>query len=154
MIYGRNNSESNVLAAYFENTTSGNEGGVVKIVSATASGGYGLEVDNNSLGRAVYIHDDNSSNSQPALYVTKAGTGYAASFECTGLSVTGAVLSLFQNTVVSTNFKRMINIGRVIWLSDGTNPNGNLTGTQGDVCLNGPSGQMFYSGGGTTWTGM
>ena len=59
------------------------------------------------------------------------------------------------NTLTSTNFTKVTSHkGVSIYCSDGTTPNGNLSGTAGDVCYNGPSGQPFYCGGGTTWTGM
>jgi hypothetical protein len=56
------------------------------------------------------------------------------------------LISLSQNTLTGTS---------MIWLSDGTSPSGLLgAGTKGDICLNGPSGQPFYCGGGSSWTGM
>lgn len=40
-----------------------------------------------------------------------------------------------------------------IWLStDATSPNTALSGTVGDICLNGPSGRSFYCTGTTNWT--
>lgn len=67
--------------------------------------------------------------------------------------------SIVQNTVpalVSTNFTKVQTMKSVtFYVSDGTTPNGNLTGVTGDICYNGPSGQSFYcSSSGTTWTGM
>lgn len=41
-----------------------------------------------------------------------------------------------------------------VYVSNGTNPNGNLSGNIGDICFNGPSGQPFYCSGSTTWIGM
>ena len=55
----------------------------------------------------------------------------------------------------ATNFKKTIEAGgSTVWVSDGTTPNGNLSGTAGDICLNGTSGQTFYCTGTTNWTGM
>ena len=63
------------------------------------------------------------------------------------------VLSLTQNAVTTTHFRNVIKAsGVTIWVSDGTTPNGALSGTTGDLCLNGPSGHMFWCGGTTTWT--
>ena len=71
-------------------------------------------------------------------------------------SSTGVPIKITQWAVVSTNFKKLIEgDGITIWKSNGTTPNGNLTGVAGDLCLNWPSGQTFYcSAAGTTWTGM
>lgn len=71
-------------------------------------------------------------------------------------SATGATpLAISNSAVVSTNFKIMMKLFLyTVYTSNGTTPNGNLTGVQGDICLNGPSGQAFYCGGGTTWNGM
>lgn len=42
-----------------------------------------------------------------------------------------------------------------IYISDGTTPDGNLTGVQGDYCLNGPSGVPYYcDANGTNWTAV
>ena len=58
-------------------------------------------------------------------------------------------------TVVSTNFYRVHKFkGISLWVSDGTTPNGNLTGATGDLCLNGPSGQPFKCTSTTTWVGL
>lgn len=67
-----------------------------------------------------------------------------------------SILQLAFPVAVSTNFKKVQVIDTVsIYVSDGTTPNGNLTGVTGDICYNGPSGQPFYcSSSGTTWTGM
>jgi hypothetical protein len=52
------------------------------------------------------------------------------------------------NVITATKFRKLLtepNSGISIWLSiDGTTPDGALTGVQGDICLNGPSGQLFY----------
>lgn len=57
--------------------------------------------------------------------------------------------------VVDTNFKARFTLGTITFFeSDGTDPNGNLSGTIGDVCFNcSPAGQLSYNSGGTTnWT--
>lgn len=55
----------------------------------------------------------------------------------------------------STNFFKVFSArGISFYVSDGTTPNGNLTGSQGDLCLNGPSGQPFKCTTGTTWVGL
>lgn len=67
----------------------------------------------------------------------------------------GLPLDITQNAVVDTNFQLIANFsGSKIFRSDGTTPDGNLTGAQGDVCFNGPGGQLFNCTGGTNWTGV
>lgn len=57
--------------------------------------------------------------------------------------------------VVSTNFRRLLKgNSSTIWESDTTTPNGNLTGTAGDICLNGDSGNIYRCTGTTTWVAM
>jgi len=65
----------------------------------------------------------------------------------------GNPLSIEQPAVVSTNFKKYLSLdGLIIYKSiNGTTPNGNLPGNQGDVCYNGPAGKSFYCSGGTAW---
>jgi len=54
-------------------------------------------------------------------------------------------------------FKRMVFFGTGVgsgpslWLSDGTTPNGNLTGDAGDLCIYGDSGKMYICSGTTNW---
>jgi hypothetical protein len=65
---------------------------------------------------------------------------------------TGYPIDITQNAVVSTNFKKVINAAGVTqWISDGTTPAGNLSGTTGDVCYNGPSGESYRCTGTTNW---
>ena len=62
-------------------------------------------------------------------------------------------LMIQQDAVTSTNFKKVITAGGVtIWTSDGTTPNGNLSGTAGDICLNGAGSAIFFCTGTTSWT--
>jgi len=71
------------------------------------------------------------------------------------LTDTTYVLDLEQGALTSTHFKKVINAaGTSIYVSDGTTPNAALTGNAGDLCLNGPSGHMFYctTNSSTTWT--
>lgn len=123
MIYGFNNSGSNVVAAYFVNNNTSNAANTAEFYKVTS----------NSAGNAVYAH------------ITGTETGVAGHFE--------------QATAKSTNFFRVLRLtggatDTYVWVSDGTTPNGNLSGTAGSICLNGPSGQTFYCSGGTTWVGM
>lgn len=62
-------------------------------------------------------------------------------------------LNITQGAVFNTNFQKVIDLaGKRLWLSDGANPNTNLTGVIGDKCLNGPGGQDYFCQGGTSWS--
>lgn len=66
---------------------------------------------------------------------------------------TNPPISSTQTNAVSTHFFPLQGMNaNMIWVSDGTTPNGALSGTKGDLCMNGPSGHLFWCGGGTTWT--
>ena len=57
--------------------------------------------------------------------------------------------------LVSTNYRKIQIWGTVtLWVSNGTTPNGNLSGTAGDVCFGGDSGKTYYCTGTTNWTAM
>lgn len=68
---------------------------------------------------------------------------------------TGYPLNITQSAVVSTNFKKIMNLSWVtIWKSDWTTPNWNLSWTAWDVCFNGTSWQPFYCTWTTNWTAL
>ncbi len=55
--------------------------------------------------------------------------------------------------IVNSSFTRGINIGgSQIYRSNGTNPNGNLTGTAGDICINCDSNTIKKCTGGSSWS--
>lgn len=63
-----------------------------------------------------------------------------------------------DGVVTETNFKKGMTIGALtIWISDGTPADGNLTGVEGDICLNGGTGAgqaAYCDSNGTNWTDM
>lgn len=70
---------------------------------------------------------------------------------------TGLPISIQQDRVTSTNFRKIMgetNTGINIWMSNGTDPNGTLTGTAGDICLNGASNKPAYCTGTTVWVNL
>jgi hypothetical protein len=84
---------------------------------------------------------------------TLTDTVIALSVTQSGLS-TALPLSITQNAVVTTNFRKVIgetNTGINIWWSNGTDPNGTLTGVAGDICLNGATNKPAYCTGTTVW---
>lgn len=70
---------------------------------------------------------------------------------------TGNPISITQNAVTSTNFRRLIKetaTGITIWMGNGTTANGNLSGTAGDILINGGSNKPEYCTGTTNWTAL
>ena len=58
-------------------------------------------------------------------------------------------LNITQQQTTSTNFKKEVEIDDVfIWKSDWTTPDGNLSWTAGDLCLNGADNDLYIC----TWT--
>lgn len=73
-----------------------------------------------------------------------------------GTSELNQATIIVDNPVVSTNFRKIISstTGFVLWESDGTTPDGNLSGTAGDICVNGASNKPYYCMGTTNWTAL
>lgn len=71
---------------------------------------------------------------------------------------TGAPISVTQNAVVSTNFKKLMILAWVtIWMSDWTTAEWALSWTEGDICFNGGTGAgqaAYCDATGTNWTDM
>ncbi|KKL09635.1 hypothetical protein LCGC14_2563880, partial [marine sediment metagenome] len=67
-------------------------------------------------------------------------------------------LMIQQDAVTSTNFKKIATLaGFTIWISDGTTAEAALTGVEGDICLNGGTGNgqtAYCNAAGTNWTDM
>jgi len=63
-------------------------------------------------------------------------------------------LEIANNAVVDTNFTLIAKYGTVqVFVSDGTSPNTNLTGVQGDICYGADGGKAYScTTTGTTWT--
>ncbi len=78
--------------------------------------------------------------------VTNAAAVLAQPFRSSNVAITA---SKFTKHFVMTDGTKTL----TIWISqDGTTPNAVLSGTAGDICLNGPSSRMFYCTGTTNWT--
>ena len=96
-----------------------------------------LSLNNNSIQTAGTVND-----SADCLYINQDST-----------INTGYPLNIKQDAVTSTNFKKMVKLGTVtLWISDGTTPNTNLSGTAGDVCFGADSSKSYYCTGTTNWT--
>jgi len=119
-----------------------------QITTTTATNALSVTASSMSIPTASIASLYTDSSSTAGFYILKLTNDNTAA--------TGAIpLFTQQDAVVSTNFKIVSEqAGVTTYVSDGTTPNTNLSGTAGDICYNGPSGQPFYCGGGTTWSGM
>lgn len=165
-----NVSGSTYLRNLVEITSAFNSNNSNTMFQLTHTGASGINtlmrMDNAGSGRCVYISATNNSNTQTAFFLTFAGNARVMELQNTYSSNANTVLYVTTNNTtglpiysegafVSTNFKRMIGSGAAtIWVSNGTTPNGNLSGNVGDICLYGTGGQAFYCTGTTNWTGM
>lgn len=126
--------------------------------SANSASSVALQVTQNSTTNSgMTVTCTGSGTAVPAATITQNGpTGSALTLAQLTSVNTFATLGMNQSSHTSTHFDKMITMGGVgsnsLWLSDGTTPNGNLTGVQGDFLIGGPSGHPFWCGGGTTWT--
>jgi hypothetical protein len=147
---------------------------VVKIINSSL--GSAFEIDDNfgssngnpSLtitryaeggGNVIYLYNTAAGSTGAALFINQSGGGPAADFERDSTGTGAATLRLGQAALVGGHFKQFIDFevadgGVMMYMSDGTTPNGNLSGNVGDICLNGPAGQPFYCTGGVAWTGF
>lgn len=116
-------------------------------------------------GSTVYIYFDALTGGVSGDYWTFTAGAYSASSGQVAYLAqlqkinTSAVLHLLQNSPTSTNFYKMIRLQnssqtRYVWMSNGNTPNGALSGTAGDICLNCDSGKAYYCTGTTNWTAM
>ena len=123
-------------------------GKVMNISGVSVTTGTLLDISDNTAhttGTAVNIVTNSSSASTRTLVNIKQDHASA-----TGTTV----LALTQDAPTSTNYFKVMTLnGVTLWIGNGTTPNGNLTGTLGDVLFNGSgTGQSFYCTGTTNWT--
>lgn len=72
-------------------------------------------------------------------------------------SATGAAGIKFTMAALSTNFRKLFyesNTGITVWMGNGTTGQGNLSGTAGDLLINGGSNKPEYCTGTTNWTAL
>lgn len=89
---------------------------------------------------------DTSARTGIQVSITNAAAVAAVPFKSSNVAVSNVK---FTKHFVMTDGTKVV----TIWISqDATTPNGTLSGTAGDICLNGPSSRMFYCTGTTNWT--
>lgn len=119
------------------------------ITSAITTGkGESVQADALTTGSAIFAGSASTDSSTRGV-VTVSNTGAGS---------TGAVLlNLNQSIVVSTNFRKIIrvpNTGITIWMGNGNTGNNALSGTAGDLLVNGGSNKPEYCTGTTGWTAL
>lgn len=124
-------------------------GKAVNIVPTAISTGSALYIDGADAltsGDLVYLNSDSADTSARALI--KMHNDNSAAVGCVPIEIV-------QDALISTNFKMVLNVaGQVIYVSDGTTPNGNLSGAAGNLCLGADSGKAYYCTGTTNWTAL
>lgn len=167
-LYLRNDSNSTGNSLDIEHSrTSGGLTEVVKIHNYS-TGSYTLNIINENStvsciyvsqiaqGIGMYIDCTNINTTAQGLYVNMQGKGVGLYLNGTSTTSTNALLELFSS---STNYgsafrKEIVLNNTTIWRSNGTDPNGTLSGTAGDICLNGASNKPAYCTGTTNWTNL
>lgn len=124
-------------------------GTVVSIVADSCTTGFGINVSMDALttGAMVNLHSDSADTSTRSLvHIHNDNTA----------AVGTTPLEIVQDAIVSTKFKKCASFaGFTLWVStDGTTPNGNLSGTAGDICLNAVSSKPLICTGTTNWSAV
>ena len=123
--------------------------GVARITTAALTTGTALAITANALTTGTGITVSSSS--------TDTGAHALVQLTNTGAGSTGCIPVSVNQVVQSTHFRLILkesNTGIKIWISDGTTGQGNLSGTAGDLLLNGGSGKPEYCTGTTNWTAL
>ncbi len=88
---------------------------------------------------------------------TDSGARGLVTLTASGVGSTGTSMVRMTQAVQSTNFRKIFTetgSGITLWWGNGTTGQGNLTGTAGDVLLNGGSNKPEYCTGTTNWTAL
>lgn len=134
-------------------------GVALDIVAAAATTGTVLDMsDANALTTGTILNATANSSSTGTRSLVFVKNDHASASGTTPLEVVNdGALAPIKTTgaAVSTNYFRFATAnGVTIWIGAGTTANGNLTGTAGDICLNGGSNKPEYCTGTTNWTAL
>lgn len=123
--------------------------GLVRLTAAALTTGVGMLMTLNALTTGSGLSIASSS--------TDSGTRGLVLLTQTGAGATGTSMIRMNQVVTSTNYRKIFtetNSGITLWWGNGTTGQGNLTGTAGDVLLNGGSNKPEYCTGTTNWTAL
>lgn len=137
-------------------------------LEGTNAAGIGYAISNSNTAFSTFLAFGESSTDPTATakiekygstHATKANkleitnAGLISFLNQVSISSAGTPIALANSTLISTNFKSMVSVdGVTIWKSNGATPNGVLTGTVGDICINGLSNNVYYCRGTTVWS--
>lgn len=141
------------IAATDASTTTGNS---LAITTSAITTGVVLNLTTGTTittGNAIAV--SSAAAGTGARSLVKVTNSNASSVNTIGIEVANtSTNAAFKSTVglTSTHFQKQMVLGGVtLWTSDGTDPNGALTGTAGDVCYNGATNKPAYCTGTTVW---
>lgn len=121
-------------------------GTAVAIASTAGTTGGSLTVTDSSA--------DTGTRSAVTVAVSNAAASGATPLTLTAANATVPLVA-GTATVQSTHFFRFAKInGVTLWVGDGTTANGALTGTAGDMLINGGANKPEYCTGTTSWTAL
>lgn len=139
------------------NNDSGGKGLYLHNDKSTGTGSC-LEIENNGIGFGISLSNGASGSTSEALIINNNGVARVSHFNQANSSSTQVVSDFSQAATISTNFKKILsfngNTGLTIYTSNGVSPNGNLSGSQGDICFGANGGLAYYCTGTTNWTSM
>ena len=141
------------IAVTDSSTTTGNSFAITD--SAITTGNSISVVTGTTITTGSAISVSSAAAGTGTRSLVKVTNSNAASTGTTGIEVantsTGAAIKTTTG-LTSTHFQRAMVLGGVtVWTSDGTDPNGALTATAGDVCFNGATNKPAYCTGTSVW---
>jgi hypothetical protein len=129
-------------------TTTGDLLAVVASGATTSTGIVRVTANALTTGAAMLLTSSSTDTSARAmLQITNSAAAANAAIP----------LSITQAGVQNTNYRRIIKetaTGITLWWGNGTTANGTLSGTAGDVLLNGGSNKPEYCTATTSWTAL
>lgn len=117
------------------------------LLTTAVTTGIGLQVDGDALTTGNLVKLTSNSADATARYLVRIHNDHTS-------AILAVPLQIVQDAFSTTVFKKVMEIaGITFYVSNGTTPNGALTGVKGDVCYFGDSaGRTFVcSVAGTTW---
>lgn len=144
-------------------------------ISITQSTAYSsIDINNTAVGSqsAVYIRSSGYSGTALMVKADSITSGKTFSFTSASTNTSFRYMGIIQNNsalatgtiplqvsniaMVETHFRQIMDLYvTTIFVSDGTTPNGNLTGIFGDVCFCCDGGKAYYcTASGKNWTAM
>lgn len=134
-------------------------GKALNISAATMTTGKGLSMDNLdglTTGGGISVTSNSADTGTRSLVYAK--NDHASATGATPLELaqdsTGACLKT-TSAATSTNFFKVATMnGVTLWVGNGTTGQGNLSGTAGDLLLNGGTNKPEYCTGTTNWTAL